>query len=232
MSSDIENRFLQAVKRSYEIYLESGSKSNKRLKALHGWVQSELTTCLDDPEYKLEGLSDTSSKERKVSGWYYDKNSDVVVTNDNLELGVVSVKFPVQSYMKNKINMFEQQLGETANLRMKNIVFGHLCVFPNPLPNVSKGKITKYEMITDSVISIYAKLAADHQNKHAPDIQGIAVVKINLTSDDKVDSVSRVKRNEVNLSNENWDKLQISLSVDRFIEVMCDKLKSKYVELK
>ena len=135
-SLEVHKRFLVAIRDAYQNYLIHTGRSNKKLIPLHGWIQEELSNYLGD-EYQLAGVSETSTKERRVEGWYYIKNSDVVVSRDGIDLGVVSVKFPVQSYKKSKINLFESQLGETANLRMNNIVFGNFLVFPVPLPNVS-----------------------------------------------------------------------------------------------
>ena len=245
--NDIQDSFLVAVKQAYNNYLVTSSRSNKKLKPLHGWVMDELRKCLDNPEYKLEGLSETSKSERTVAGKYYDKNCDVVISRDDFELGVVSIKFPVSSYKKNKINQFEQQLGETANLRMKNIVFGHLCVFPDPLPTMDKKTVKGWELISDDIIDLYVKLASDHQKEHAPDVQGVVVVKFTFSDSDstattldkvlktqggKVQSVRYINHNELpRMSRKNWNNLQNLLSLDRFIDVMCNKLKTQYRDL-
>ena len=228
-STDLHKRFLRAVKKSYKNYKQYGGRSNQKLKPLHGWIQDELKVCLGD-DYQLEGISETSSKERFVEGWYYRKNSDVVVSKNGIDVGVVSVKFPVQSYKKNKINMFETQLGETANLRMNNIVFGNFLLLPVPLPNVSFGKINKYDIITDDVIDLYVRVAEDYQNRHAPNVQAVAITKVNL-SGDEVKTVRFARRSEVRVNNENWEHLKGILSIDRFFNVMCSQIKTKYMEL-
>ena len=228
-TNELHKRFLRAVKFSYKNYKQYGGRSNQKLKPLHGWIQNELTQRLGD-DYLLEGISETSNKERSVEGWYYKKNSDVVVSKDGIDVGVVSVKFPVQSYKKNKINMFETQLGETANLRMNNIVFGNFLVLPVPLPNVSHGKVNKLDVITDDVIDLYVRVAEDYQNRHAPNVQAVAITKINLSSD-KVISVRFANRSEVSLNDENWDHLKRTLSIGRFFKLMCSQIESKYMEL-
>lgn len=228
-ADELHKRFLSAVKCSYRNYKQYGGRSNQKLKPLHGWIQSELRGSLGD-DYQLEGISETSRKERSVEGWYYKKNSDVVVSRDGIDVGVVSVKFPVQSYKKNKINMFETQLGETANLRMNNIVFGNFLVLPAPLPNFSHGEINKYDVITDDVIDLYVRVAQDFQNSHAPNVQAVAITKISL-SGDKVNRVRFANRSEVSLNDENWDHLQGILSIGHFFYLMCSQIETKYMEL-
>ena len=185
----------------------------------------------------------------KIDGKYYPKNVDVVISKNDINVGVVSVKFPLQSYRKNKINMFENQLGETANLRMNNLVFGHLCVLPIPLPDISQKKVKKLEIIKDDIIGLYAALASDFRSEHAPDVQSVVLAKIFFKEafnwKDHIASGAKVKhasanaekirpagRSDVELSDGNWDKLQGLLSIDRFIEMMCDKIKLKYKDLK
>lgn len=247
--SEIEQRFFKALKRSYGQYLEKGGRSTAKLKPLHGWVQDEIQRGLNDPKYIVIGHSESSGSEVKIDGKYYRKNVDVVISKNGINVGVVSVKFPLQSYRKNKINMFENQLGETANLRMNNLVFGHLCVFPVPLPDISKKKIKKLEVIKDDIIGLYAALASDSGSKHAPDVQSVALAKIffkeafdwkdHIASGAKikhasvnVEKVEPAERSDVELSDRNWDKLQGLLSIDRFIEMMCAKIKLKYKDLK
>ena len=228
-TDELHKRFLSAVKCSYENYKQHGGRSNQKLKPLHGWIQSELHRSLGD-DFQLEGISETSSKERSVEGWYYKKNSDVVVSKEGIDVGVVSVKFPVQSYKKNKINMFETQLGETANLRMNNIVFGNFLVLPVPLPNVSHGKVNKLDVITDDVIDLYVRVAQDFQNTHAPNVQAVAITKLS-SSGVKVNRVRFANRSEVSLHDENWDHLKGILSIGHFFDLMCSQIETKYMEL-
>ena len=228
-TTEFNQRFFRAVESSYHNYMQHGSRSNKKLKPLHGWIQSELGEALGS-DYRLEGISETSSKERSVEGWYYKKNSDVVVSKDGIDLGVVSVKFPVQSYKKNKINLFETQLGETANLRMNDIVFGNFLVLPVPLPNLSRGQINRYEIITNDVIDLYVRLARDYRNRHAPNVQAVAITKINIR-DNAVTSVKFADRSEVSLNDDNWGHLTSTLSIRRFFNLMHKKIETKYEEL-
>lgn len=95
-------------------------------------MQDELRRELGDA-YALTGQSPVSASEASVEGMYYGKNVDVLVSRDGQELGVVSVKFVITNYWQNSVNYFEQQVGETANLRRRNIVYGNLFCVTDPI---------------------------------------------------------------------------------------------------
>ena len=86
-------------------------------------------------------------KEQKVHGKYYEKNVDVAISREDIILGVVSVKFVMSNYNQNKHNYFEQQLGETANLRSNNIVYGHIMLRTQPTPYLGKDQTTGKQVV-------------------------------------------------------------------------------------
>jgi len=179
-----KERLLLAVQKSYQAYVDHGPRSNEKIKILHGWIITELTDVLG-PEYLIQGLSQNGGKEQKVCGKYYEKSVDVAISFENVILGVVSVKFVMTNYNQNKYNYFEQQLGETANLRSNNIVFGHIMLRTQPTPYLGKdpnsGKqiVKKEEQVTDSTIELYSALAQDHGAPHVPDVQCLAIFQLN-----------------------------------------------------
>ena len=134
-ASTLEQRFLQAIQLSCQKVIEYGVRSSEKTKVLHGWVQDELKRELGD-EFVFTGQTPDSVKkdEANVAGMYYGKDVDVLIARDGQELGVVSIKFVISNYWQNSINYFEQQVGETANLRRKNIVYGNLFCVTNPIP--------------------------------------------------------------------------------------------------
>ena len=151
-----EKRFLQAAQTSYEVFLEHGPHSNEKLKVFHGRVQDELKRELGD-EYNFMGYTPDGGKEALISGLYYDKRVGVLISRDGQELGVVSIKFVISNYWQNSVNYLEQQLGETANLRRKNIVYGNLFCVTNPISyNRRSGKIARYEHLREHDIQRYA----------------------------------------------------------------------------
>ena len=147
-----------------------GTRSNRKTRVLHGWVQDEMRQELREDAYTFTGQSPTSAHEANVGGMYYGKDVDVLVARDEQELGVISIKFVISNYWQNSINYLEQQIGETANLRRRNIVYGNLFCVTNPIPYKNRsGEITRREAIRDHDIQRYARLRADHEHIHAPE---------------------------------------------------------------
>ena len=226
MNSTLRERLLSAVQEAYQRYVDSGPRSTSKIKALHGWVINELMDVLGD-EYQIQGLSDSGGGEAKVQGRYYPKNVDVAISRLGITLGVVSVKFVMTNYNQNKRNYFEQQLGETANLRSNDIVFGHIMLRTHPTPYLKRsGIVQRNEMVDDGAIELYAKLAQDHGKHHVPDIQCMAVF---LLSSHKGEIVRQcVKEDLPNVSEKNFNVLEGKLSIDRFFERMKDEISAKY----
>lgn len=180
MPTALEERFLAAMRESYRMVQARGPRSPEKTKVLHGWVQEELRRELGDA-YALTGQSPVSASEASVEGMYYGKNVDVLVSRDGQELGVVSVKFVITNYWQNSVNYFEQQVGETANLRRRNIVYGNLFCVTDPIPYLKRsGEVARLERLRDHDIQRYAKLRADHEHIHAPQEMAIGVVSLDV----------------------------------------------------
>lgn len=127
-------------------------------------MQDELRRSLRDPgKYTITGQTAEARSEKRVEGRYYGKRVDVSVESGDRILAVVSVKFILSSYRKNAIHYLEQQIGETANLRRQNIVYGNLFFLTNPIPSG-----TKEERLTPKDIARYLKLRQDHEHLHSP----------------------------------------------------------------
>lgn len=182
-NSTVSGRFLVAMREAYRKVLEHGVRSNDKTKVLHGWVQDELRRELGDA-YSYTGQSPFSAQEASVAGMYYDKKVDVLVARDGQDLGVVDVKFVISNYWQNAINYIEQQIGETANLRRRNIVYGNLFCVTNPIPYKNRaGAIIRQESIREQDIQRYARLRADHEHIHAPDEMAIGIVDLDADRD-------------------------------------------------
>ena len=180
MPTALEDRFLAAMREAHRMVQEHGPRSPEKTKVLHGWVQEELRRELGDA-YALTGQSPVSASEASVEGMYYGKNVDVLVSRDGQELGVVSVKFVITNYWQNSINYFEQQVGETANLRRRNIVYGNLFCMTNPIPYLKRsGEVARLERLRDHDVQRYAKLRADHEHIHAPQEIAIGLVDLDV----------------------------------------------------
>ncbi len=226
MSTELRDRLLSAVQEAYSRYVADGPRSTSKIKALHGWVISELENVLGH-EYQIKGLSDLGGRESKVEGRYYPKNVDVAISRSSITLGVVSVKFVMTNYRQNKNNYFEQQLGETANLRSNDIVFGHIMLRTHPTPYLKRGGEVKHnEKVDNGAIELYAKLAEDHGKHHVPDIQCMAAFSL---SDHRGEIIRQCTEEDLpDVLPENFRLLETRLSIDRFFERMKDEIQAKH----
>lgn len=232
MSDGIEERFVEAISESYQMYLRHGSRSNQKIKVLHGWVQDELRNTLD-PEFQILGLSLKSKAEAPVEGMYYSKNADVVIRRSGLEIGVISLKFVNSNYKQNANNYFEQQMGETANLRRNDIVFGHIMCLTEPIPYYRRdGSLAKRESISDADVQKYLALSQDHLYPHAPDVQALCVAALDLRKKESRVRGLCERRDLPDLSDESFRALEAELNIKRFFEVFTGAVSVKYQQRK
>ena len=226
--SSIISRFLMAIQDAYELMLkDGGTRSNARIKVLHGWVQEELRLYLGN-EYQIRGLTDKKdSREETVDGWYYPKKVDISVKRDDKVFGVVSFKFVNSNYRQNANNYFENQMGETANLRMSDIVFGNILCVTDPIPYKKRdGKIGQFERIRGKDIEKYSKLERDHIHHHSPDIQALVVLRLDK-SKNIVTGICTKDDFEGHLTDEQFEMLS-NLNIERFFQLFANKVIEKY----
>ena len=218
--SGFHGRFLDALRRSYAAFLSAGPRSTEKLAPLHGWVQDELRRNLRDPgKYTITGQTAEARSEKRVEGRYYGKRVDVSVESGDRILAVVSVKFILSSYRKNAINYLEQQIGETANLRRQNIVYGNLFFLTNPIPSGSRE-----ERLTPRDLSRYLKLRQDHEHLHSPDEMAIGLVEVDAVEHAVL---GRTGPRDLPLDDAAWRALDEEFSVERFFPRMALRIRLK-----
>ena len=224
--SPIEERFVIAASESYQKVLDHTTRSNQKTKVIRGWVQDELRRELGDA-YTYVGLTPTSSREARVLGSYYDKRVNVLVSRDGQELGVVSVKFVISNYWQNSVNYFEQQVGETANLRRKNIVYGNLFCVTNPIPYRTRGGgVSQLERLRDQDVQRYVKLRADHEHAYAPDEMAIGIVDLDM---DKNAIIGMTDISDMEFSESSATALRNELSVANFFPRMAKRIELRHI---
>ena len=230
--NSIISRFLFAIQNAYDLMLkDGGTRSNERIKILHGWVQDELRGYLGS-DYDINGLTNKKdSREEVVEGWYYPKKVDISVKRDGKVLGVVSFKFVNSNYRQNSNNYFENQMGETANLRMNDIVFGNILCVTDPIPYKKRdGKVDQFERIRGKDIEKYSKLEKDHVHLHSPDVQALIVIRLEV-SQNKVTRICTMDDFLGHLTVDQFEMLS-NLNIERFFELFSDSIKAKYNFLK
>jgi hypothetical protein len=217
---DIEEAFIEAINKSFEEYNNKGARSTAKLKPVHSFIANYLYEKLDK-DYQIYSQGFEEGKEYTIDGKYYPKKEDIVVLSPNRDpLIAISFKFVTSNYKQNSNNYFENLLGETANIRRKNIGFAHLLVLRGHTPYYDKnagnkrGDEIKIEVLTNENIAKYVKLFNDMDYPHKPDVLGILIVDYN----DKTGRMEKVNLDDFNLSDETKTLLNGKLSLTSFFE--------------
>lgn len=179
-------QFLDCIQEAFVTFLNTGSRSNEKLKVLHGAIAADLAQSLNlNDEYTVKSLGypfRNSSEECIIKGRYTNKKVDITVLGyKEIELGI-AVKFVMQSYQKNANNYFESMLGETANIQSVNIPYFQIFIIPYKLPRYKKGKFDGWDYFDDDYILKYKNLSSDSRKlPHIP--TGILLYIIDLSDD-------------------------------------------------
>lgn len=153
--------FLEKVKESFYKYLETGSRSNEKLKILHGAIAKDLKQRLGN-DYTLHSLGYGNDKEVYMKGRYMEKKVDIAVEKDNNIISAIALKFIMSNYSQNSNNYFENMLGETANIRTAGKPYFQIVIIPSKVPYFKKdGIIDHIETITFNNLSKYINLSND-----------------------------------------------------------------------
>jgi len=183
------SKFLDVLKSSFSKFLETGSRSNQKLKILHGAIANDLSSKLNMPnnEYTVNALN--FGKERNIVGRYIDKNVDITISKDGAPIAGVGIKFVMGNYKQNSNNYFENMLGETANLRSNNIPYFQIFIVPDKLPYYNKhALITKWEAISEHNLKKYMVMSQDNTDVylHTPNKTLIAIINLSECTEAKL----------------------------------------------
>ena len=186
--------FLTVVGNSFKKFLETGSRSNEKLKILHGAIAKDLKERLG-VGYSVCSLGIGDGKEEKLDGRYIDKVVDITIKHRQKSVAGIGVKFVMQNYSQNSNNYFENMLGETANIRCANIPYFQIFIIPEKLPYYNnQGLIQKWEEFTIHNATKYLTLSEDNiqTSIHTPTKTLLFVIhlpEINQPIVDKTDYV-------------------------------------------
>lgn len=156
--------FLNVISCSFKEYLSSGSRSNKKLKILHGRIAMDLEQRLG-AGFILKSLSETDEKsgEIELAGRYFNKKADITVENRDKIIAGVCVKYVMQNYAQNANNYFENMLGETANIRCSNIPLFQIFIIPEKIPYYQQnGTFKRWESFDGHYVEKYIRLSEDN----------------------------------------------------------------------
>lgn len=159
------NDFLNIIKESFKRFLVTGSRSNEKLKILHGAIANDIQTRLREDEqdtYIIHSLGIGNGKEEDIAGRYLNKKVDITVTKNGIAVAGIAVKFVMQNYSQNSNNYFENMLGETANIRCNKVPYFQIFIIPETLPYYdNNGTLKKWERFTELNIHKYIELSND-----------------------------------------------------------------------
>ena len=154
--------FLKEVGNSFKMFLETGSRSNEKLKILHGAIAKDMKKRLG-VGYDVQSLGVGNGKEMKLDGRYIDKVVDITILKNSKPIAGIGVKFVMQNYSQNSNNYFENMLGETANIRCANIPYFQIFIIPDKLPYYKNdGTIQKWEEFSSHNSKKYLTLSEDN----------------------------------------------------------------------
>lgn len=155
-------KFLTVLKEAFYKYLDTGSRSNQKLKILHGAIASDLKKRLSD-DYIVHSLGYGDSREVNMKGRYMDKKVDIAIEKDEKIISAIALKFIMRNYSQNSNNYFENMLGETANIRSDGKPYFQIFIIPSQIPYFKKnGDLDHIEIITEHNLNKYIKLSYDN----------------------------------------------------------------------
>ncbi|MBR6132906.1 MAG: hypothetical protein IKQ20_13745 [Bacteroidales bacterium] len=181
--------FLRVISNSFSTFLETGSRSNEKLKILHGAIARDLLQRLG-PGYNINSLGINDGKEGNIEGRYIDKKVDITILHRNQVVAGIGVKFVMQNYSQNSNNYFENMLGETANIRCSDIPYFQIFIIPEKLPYYkNNGDFQKWEIFTHHNANKYLKLSEDNTDIyiHTPTKTLLFVINLPAMQYDPVD---------------------------------------------
>lgn len=175
------SQFLDVLKKSFLVYLNTGARSNKKLEVLHGSISEDISERFGDKRYEVFSLGYNTGKEHKIYGRYVDKAVDITITEDDRPIAGIAVKYVMSNYSQNSNNYFENMLGETANIRAAKKPYFQIFVIPDKIPYFDRdGNITKWEHINAHNLQKYIKLSDDNTNLflHTPNKTLVYIIHI------------------------------------------------------
>ena len=231
-------QFLAVLKKSFITYLQTSARSNKKLEILHGAISADLNERLNDKRYSVYSLGYGLGKEQKIIGRYVDKVVDITISENNVPIAGIAVKYVMSNYFQNSNNYFENMLGETANIRCAKIPYFQIFIIPDKIPYFDKdGDISKWEMINERNLNKYIKLSNDNIDTylHTPNKTLLFIVHI---QDKNINAKISNRQNYVDYySNNDFDMTISALSFkfgntivyndyDKFIQKVVYTIKS------
>ena len=173
---NIKEKFRKSLEEGYKKYLSVHPRSSKKIEPIHQCISEIILSKLGGEKkgFSIKSMGIDDNKEFSVEGKYFSKNIDITILYNNEPISGLGFKFITSNYKQNSNNYFENMLGETANLKRADFLYGQVLVFKHKMPYYSSDKktFTKIEHINEKNLAKYVKLHNDNVPLlyHKPDI--------------------------------------------------------------
>ncbi len=162
---ELNEKFRKSLEEGYRNYLSIHPRSTQKIMPMHKCIAEIILTKLGGQKegFTIKSMGIGNNKEINYSGKYYSKDIDITILYKNKPISGLGFKFITSNYKQNSNNYFENMLGETANLKRTDFLYGQILVFKYKMPYYSTDKktFTKIEHINEKNISKYVKLSND-----------------------------------------------------------------------
>ncbi len=171
----IKEKFKKSLEEGYKKYLSVHPRSSEKIIPMHKCLSEIILSKLNEKKgYTIKSMGIDDNKEFKFKGKYYAKDIDITVLHNNKPISGLGFKFITSNYKQNSNNYFENMLGETANLKRADFLYGQVLIFKHKMPYYSSDKktFTKIEHINEKNIAKYIRLHNDNVPLlyHKPDL--------------------------------------------------------------
>ena len=152
-----EKYILQILNKTYNIYLQHGSRSSKKVDYFHSKISNYLYEILPkEKNYDIKVELNVPS-----SNSTHKKKCDIVITKNEKPYIIFPIKIVMSNYKQNRNNYWENLTGEITHIKWsnENINIIPINIFMSKIPYLkSNREIKKFESITIEDINNYNKL--------------------------------------------------------------------------
>ncbi len=146
----IKEKFIKSLEEGYKNYLLVHARSSSKIIPMHKCLSEILKEKLGK-DFVIKSMGIGDNKEYKFKGKYYTKDLDITILKDNKPISALGFKFVTSNYKQNSNNYFENMLGETANVKRNDLLYGQILILKEQMPHFStdKKQFTKVEKINE-----------------------------------------------------------------------------------
>lgn len=223
----IKEKFIKSLEEGYKNYLLVHARSSSKIIPMHRCISKILKEKLGK-NFTIKSMGFGDNREYNFTGKYYTKDLDITILKDDKPISALGFKFVTSNYKQNSNNYFENMLGETANIKRNDLLYGQILILKEQMPYFStdKKQFTKIEKINEMNLKKYFKLGTDNAENlyHKPDIMFISFIK---TGDEE--RIIQAIENEEKINKKDFNKNELAPLVElKFLN--SEDLKEQFTE--